>query len=303
MKRSDIQPFPYHELKRIDLHEALLTKKILATFEDEGTNQTWRTVLKEVLETFFKWPVEVELSNLQLMNSSDVLVNHSELTLFGLFGLGSQQAPLWLVFESDVLSLAIDQVLNPKTESTVSPGKTEIKAMTLLTETVARYLLLSVVREFSIQSGVKLSFKKLTHEKREVSEVLKSQSKWALISFRVSVAGQSFFLKLILAESHFDFSPKLPKKSHFEKNRLDDFAQMRLDFDLKVGEVELSNRDLVQLKPGDILLLDQSELNHVTKHNLSGSAQFILTSEPSVSFEVKLLESDSVQVQITERTV
>ena len=292
MSKGNVTPFPFETLPHFQSAEVALIKKLQNTYQFLTESPDFAEVASTLLSEILKTKAKVRLADLSPTTLEKALQSGLEDFFSGVFRIEPLGRKAVVAVDGLLAKILVQQVL----AGDVSSEKIfalELKPVTVLEEAAVQYVLISALEKWNSllkPQKFSMSFESVQRDIKPSVAGNAGQESYAAFSLRVVAFEREFYVKVFLPLSGFD---PLGLSSHddeqFYLERMRQFGSFPLELQVEAGEVTLLPSDIENLSEGDIVLLDNSQVEVKKDRTLSGVAKMrVVDSLGEGVYEVNL---------------
>lgn len=276
---KDIRPFPFGELVHYSKDEVDLQHKVLKQYAFLEDSKDFFGHFLEPLKGFLADSFQISLQHVVAVRFDELKDRFSHKGLYSLIKVLPQNKTAFFSFDPLLAKMLVTMALSGGKFDAFHLADQQAKPLTTLEEGVVEYLVVSCLEQIEKQFHKKdfsFVYDSLLSDAKKLTSFFSNQDEFAVFSFLLAHPKKDFHFHLVLPlglgkELGWDRSD-----NEFLQNRLHDFLNFKIPFQLEVGHVQLSASDFSDLNEGDIILLDETSVEK-TESGLNGAA--ILKSE------------------------
>lgn len=293
-----VEDFPFASLPSMTDEEVSLFCQAsdLYTLMEDRTDVLLKLLesMKGILQADFK----AELAHVEALALEDVMSALPERFLMSVMRMDPHTKRAFLVFDTALAQILVAAVLSGKS-ALDSAGLDQLKPLSPLSEAVVEYVLVSALEKLPAVFGeMKFtpSFESLVRDPKKLLGLFAMSDRFAVFSIKLTVGGSAFFLKFALPLALAQTLGSRGDEEEFFRSRLQGFESFKTEFFLEIGRVALSQGEVANLEPGDIVLLDECHASLDLKRELTGKAHLIPVGVEDESGFVTELGRDGDQI-------
>jgi len=262
-----VRPYTFENLPKFSGEELKIRQSIETYITAKPFTEGFQESLLQVVTEFLKDPCQIsepELKSLSLEQLKSSLPPVGHITILG---AGPSEHKILVELDPKLVGLSIERILGGTGE-----GNRGRRKLTELEEGVVSFGVLKVLQHF--QNGwehanqLALTLERFTSGTDELDETLLSSSRYYSIGFRIGVGSQLMFLRIILPQAlviNSVFSqPAQTSSTHADRDYmrrlLSTLGEKQLDARVELAQLDLSQEDVASLEPGDIILIENHQL-------------------------------------------
>ena len=302
---SKVQAFPFDSLPQYTEDQASLKHRLLSTYYFFQNQKHVFEMLSEPFAEIIGTKLKTRIAHVDLIDLSKFVLSCSEHALIGTLHMEPHGKKALVVFETLLAKVLVHQMLSGKTMSVDHLAQLQIKPLTALEEGVVEYVMVAAldkIYERLKNQGFSVTYDNILREPKKLMGLFANHDEFAVYTIELSLFERNFFVKLLLPLTVADDLVALDQEQYFLDRRLKNFGKFNADFQIEVGDLNLSSDEIDSLDEGDIFLLDNCDIE-LKKSGIKGMARMTLDQDDNDhGYEVEL-EGQAKSVRVTVDSV
>lgn len=303
LAKQEVLPFPFDKLPQVDLSRQQVLDRLTSLYAFAASQEALLDDLAKILGEMLQVPAEVVLAGVDALTAEELHKGLPADFLMLLLRVEPQAKKGFLLFDLALAQWLVEAALGGAEAAGTPLALTQIKPITPLAEAVVSYVTVVLMESLASQlqeRNLGLCVDRILREPQEFANQAANRERFAVFVVTVSCGGHDFHLKLglplTLSENFFQAGVS----DELYGERLKNFTDFKIHFDVEVGNVSLSQSEFLALNEGDIVLLDEVDMSRA-----SGRWQGSGVLQPSggnenggykIHFET---QPEAIQVRIT----
>jgi flagellar motor switch protein FliM len=262
-----IQPYRF-KLRKISSERLRLLDAMHSYLPSTGLEDTFLAGLKDAVEVMLGDGFSLLLETVEQGAFSGFLAKLPAHPLIAVIGLAPGNQKLMLEIDATLAMMAVERMLGGHVET-----MPEARALTETEQGVLQYLLLKLLlmthRACGADARVHFRFDKFISHPDELARMVEEDSTMAVAGFRATLGRHAGFVRLMFTNPFLEqmlLSASAPGESRPAELRhaldaMKRYAYVRVPLWAEVGRTALKIEDVRQLEEGDVVLLEQGDID------------------------------------------